>query len=756
MHAHAGGVRLYAPVVKQDNFHSAIAYFVRRLDENTAADNFLHDLFGLEVFSTLWHKQQYLFLQALQHMDSVSDQPQRTQNRCLEARRFDPHTPFCNEPDTDWPLPHNQAWIRAIRDAWQQAEIAPIPLQIGGEFIYPDLQDTRVGTGYDPSRPDTIAYHHALATQQHIERALDVAQGAKTPWANTPISTRKALLVAGAEHLARYRSDLIGVMMLDGGKRATEADTEVSEAIDFANYYARSLDLATTTLADCTFAPYGVVLVTPPWNFPLGIPCSGTLAALMAGNVVLLKPAPEAVLVGWKMCQVLWEAGIPKEALQFVPTTDDAVGQALVTNARVDAVILTGAYATGRLFQTWKPDIRLCAETSGKNSMIITALADHDQVIKDVVQSAFGHSGQKCSAASVAVLEAEVYDNPTFLRQLRDAAASLQVGPQWDLRSSLTPLIRAPGQELARAFRQLDEGESWLLEPHMLDNNPNLWSPGIKLGVQPGSWYHTTECFGPILGLIRARDVTEAIDIVNAGEFGLPSGLHSLDEREIAYWKDHVAVGNAYINRGTTGAIVQRQPFGGWKKSVFGYAKAGGPNYVLSLGRWHDRHDGVARNWQASYRQAWETYFGVEHDPSQILGESNVFRYCPITRLTLRYTAADAPIQAQMVAYAAQVCGVPLTLSVAADAARVDVAGYGEVATVMESDADLIRRIGAGQIERLRILSPVSLAVRQATNAHHVHIVDAPVVHNGRLELRHYLREQAIAHTIHRYGNLPA
>ena len=184
----------------------------------------------------------------------------------------------------------------------------------------------------------------------------------------------------------------------------TEADPEVSEAIDYANYYARSLDLAVTELADCTYEPFGVVLVTPPWNFPLAIPCGGILAALMAGNVVILKPAPEAVLVGWKLCQVLWEAGIPKEVLQFVPTTDDAVGQGLVTDDRVNAVILTGAYTTGRLFQTWKPDLRLFAETSGKNSMIITALADHDQAIKDLVQSAFGHKraemlGRQCGGA---------------------------------------------------------------------------------------------------------------------------------------------------------------------------------------------------------------------------------------------------------------------------------------------------------------------------------------------------------------------
>jgi RHH-type proline utilization regulon transcriptional repressor/proline dehydrogenase/delta 1-pyrroline-5-carboxylate dehydrogenase len=318
VHAHAGSMLLYAPVVKREDFHSAIAYFVRRLDENTAEDNFLRDLFGLEVGSASWHKQRDVFLHALQHMDTVRDQPRRTQNRQVDMRHFDPGEPFRNEPDTDWSLPHHQTWIRAIRDTWQQAEIASIPLQIGGELIPPDIQEQRLGKGHDPSRPDTIAYHYALATREHIDQALDVARRATTSWASTPISARKAVLVAGAAHLARHRGDLIGAMMLDGGKSVVEADAEVSEAIDFANYYARSLDLAATALADCTLAPFGVVLVTPPWNFPLAIPCGGILAALMAGNTVMLKPAPEAVLVGWKLCQVLWEAGIPKEVLQFV------------------------------------------------------------------------------------------------------------------------------------------------------------------------------------------------------------------------------------------------------------------------------------------------------------------------------------------------------------------------------------------------------------------------------------------------------
>jgi len=185
----------------------------------------------------------------------------------------------------------------------------------------------------------------------------------------------------------------------------------------------------------------------------------------MAGNAVILKPAPEAVLVGWQIAQALWAAGVPPAVLQFLPCPDNAVGQALITDPRTAAVILTGSIETARLFQDWRPDLRLFAETSGKNVLIVTAMADRDQAIKDLVRSAFSHNGQKCSAASLAILEAEVYDDPTFRRQLQDAAASLPVGPAWDLSSVMTPLTQPPSPRLWRALTCLEPGETWLLEP---------------------------------------------------------------------------------------------------------------------------------------------------------------------------------------------------------------------------------------------------------------------------------------------------
>jgi RHH-type transcriptional regulator, proline utilization regulon repressor / proline dehydrogenase / delta 1-pyrroline-5-carboxylate dehydrogenase len=773
----AGGLLLYAPVVKREDFHSAISYLVRRLDENTSQENFLHDLFGLEPGSAAWERQKDAFLEAVRDRDVVFAGAQRTQDRAQEKRRFDPAAAFENEPDTDWSLPQNQAWLRAHIAQTRASDPGLIPLQIGGEEISTEIG---VSGGRDPAQPDQNSYRYAQADRAQIQRAIDIAVEAGRAWGATSIESRKAVLNRCAEVLAARRGELIGVMIRDAGKAPAEGDVEVSEAIDFATYYARAFD--SLLEAGPTPRPLGTVLVTPPWNFPLAIPAGGVLAALMAGNSVILKPAPETVLTAWHLCRALWDAGVPRTVLQFVPATDDDVGQSLVTDPRVDAVILTGAYATAQLFKGWKPELRLFAETSGKNSMIVTALADHDQAIKDLVKSAFGHAGQKCSAASLAVLEAEVYDNASFLKQLRDAAASIKVGPAWDPANSMTTVVRAPGPELMRALTTLDAGETWLLEPRQLEGNPNLWSPGIKLGVNRGSWFHRTECFGPVLGLMRAEDLDDAIAIVNDNAFGLTTGLQSLDAREIARWRDAIEAGNAYINRGTTGAIVRRQPFGGWKRSVFGVAKAGGPNYVASLcvwgentlpleqaaidgelaGRLNAAQDVLASNAMdqlerlhaglGNYVHAWNTHFSLEHDPSAVTGESNVFRYRPVRNALVR--AGAQPVEAALAVLAAQLCGCAVELF--ADPAQTAIceplARALGVPLKTGDDAAFAEALAA--FERVRVFGPQTERVHRAALASHTHIADQTLSVFGRLELRHYLREQSVTQTTHRYGNL--
>jgi RHH-type proline utilization regulon transcriptional repressor/proline dehydrogenase/delta 1-pyrroline-5-carboxylate dehydrogenase len=794
--ARAGSLLLYAPVVRAEDFHSAIAYLVRRLDENTAEDNFLRHVFGLEPGSPEWEHERERFLAAFQHMDELPDAPRRTQDRGTEsgsgAAAGDVSAPFVNEPDTDWAVAANREWIDRVRARWRERRPETVPLQIAGELVAGAAESE----GRDRSRPGRVAYRHALADRGQVSRALDVARAAQAAWAARPEAERRRTLDTAATVIARRRGELIGAMIVDGAKTVAEADPEVSEAIDFARYYARALDEASAPLTlpsppsgarveGCRLEPLGVVLVAPPWNFPLSIPAGGVLAALAAGNAVLLKPAPEAVLVGWHLAQALWDAGVPREVLQFVPCLDDEVGRGLVTDPRVDGVILTGSVETARRFLGWRPELALFAETSGKNAMIITALADRDQAIRDLVRSAFGHNGQKCSAASLAICEAEVYDDPVFRRQLRDAAASLVVGSAWEPSSRITPLTQPPGDALRRALTTLDEGEEWLLEPRSAGGEAPLWSPGIKLGVRRGSFFHRTECFGPVLGLMRAADLDEAIELANDNPFGLTSGIQSLDDREVARWLERIEAGNLYVNRPITGAIVGRQPFGGWKASSVGPgAKAGGPNYVLQLGRWRqvalpcageDCSPAVAdllercvkavageeaaaalRVSAASYALAWREHFGREHEPIRLLGERNVFRYRPCRRLLVRADVATTAGRRALgqVLLAARTCDVPVAVSLADGEPGPWLAAATDVTTVVESEADLIERIGSGGFERLRALVPVSREVRAAAHTAGVAVLDAPVLTTGRLELRYYVREQTVSRVVHRYGNV--
>jgi RHH-type proline utilization regulon transcriptional repressor/proline dehydrogenase/delta 1-pyrroline-5-carboxylate dehydrogenase len=226
----------------------------------------------------------------------------------------------------------------------------------------------------------------------------------------------------------------LALMAATACKTVAEGDSEVSEGVDFARYYGWCTHAVEEREATgMTFSPHGVVLVASPWNFPYAIPAGGVFAALAAGNAVILKPAPEVREVGYELASQIWRAGVPHDLVQFVACPDDEVGRRLVTHDSVDTVVLTGAYETAQMFREWKPSIRVMGETSGKNALVVTAAADEDAAIRDLVRSAFGHAGQKCSAASLGILEASVYDDSVFMRRLADAVRSVRVGLADDL-----------------------------------------------------------------------------------------------------------------------------------------------------------------------------------------------------------------------------------------------------------------------------------------------------------------------------------
>ena len=330
--------------------------------------------------------------------------------------------------------------------------------------------------------------------------------------------------------LRKARARLIGAAAANTGKVFIEADVEVSEAVDFTEYYPFSVKKY-DDMENIRCRGKGVALVLTPWNFPIAIPCGGMVSSLAAGNTVIFKPASAAVMVAWELCQCLWNAGVSKNTLQFLPCSGGETGSELAKNPDIDYIVLTGGTETGMRILKDRPGVFLAAETGGKNATIVTAMADKDQAIKNVIHSAFGNCGQKCSATSLLILEKEVYEDDHFKRQLVDAAQSLGTGSAWRFRNKMGPLVNQPDQDLHRALTALEPGETWALKPENLNGNPHMWTPGIKYDVKPGSYTHMTEFFGPLLAVIKASDLDHAIQLVNQTGYGLTSGLESLDKR---------------------------------------------------------------------------------------------------------------------------------------------------------------------------------------------------------------------------------
>lgn len=738
---------LYCPAASPDEFQNAVAYLVRRLDENTAPENFLHVSFGLQPGTKAWQHQVDLFAHACEESDQVDTRSRRTQNR-LEEDYVALERCFVNEPDTDWSLHPNRTWANQILNEWHQKRDLSVPAVIAGKEI------------------------SHVASGEEIQKALECIPSAQKQWSGMDVDRRLEILKKAAENFRRGRGDLLGAMLLETSKPFLEGDAEVSEAVDFIEYYRQSFkDLE--GLSDIAVKPIGPVLVASPWNFPCSIPTGGISAALIAGNAVIFKPAPEAVLVGYHVAKLFWEAGVPKEVLQFVPCKDEEAS-ALVKDSRISLVVLTGATDTAKLFLRMRPEIDLMAETGGKNAIIVTALADRDLAVKDVVQSAFGFSGQKCSACSLLVLEAEVYDDPKFRKQLVDAVESLSVGSPWNPQNRVIPLIRPPTGALLKAIQEDVIDEEWLVKPKWDHENRKLISPGIKWGVKPGSFLHQTELFGPVLSVMKAKDLSEAIDIVNQTPYGLTSGLHSLDDREHEFWLRKIQAGNCYINRGITGAIVERQPFGGCKASSFGRGiKAGGPNYLFQFLQFEQ--DSLPTNYAAypdelknypkwarlseneaslfhssvgNYSFFYQHYFSKEHDPMKVLGQDNIQCYVPYSKVIIRLSSKDSDLDILRTYAAAKIAGTPLEFS-----SRFQRENLSFLPFVIETDELFLSRVGK---DRIRLLSKPDKILLEGMAKAGVSSIQSSVLANGRLEMLHVLREVSISKDYHRYGNLGA
>lgn len=750
-------VILYTPVVKKEHFLNAISYLVRRMDENTAPDNFLTHSFSLKPDTKEWKELEQQFIDAYNMKDNITHIPTRTQDRNKPYVGQEPQDEMINEPDTDFDRFCNQEWVEKIFAKWKSngqmtgeksawGDWKPgdvLPTQIGNELVY---NDDKVKYFDRSQEGDVLVCEMSRADKAQAEKILQIAEADAGSWRNTTIEERHRIMYKAANILGEMRGDLNGSMCAITGKTIEEADVEVSEGIDYCRFYTTTMKKF-AALDDIEMKAKGTVLVLSPWNFPCAIPCGGVVAALASGNTCILKPATVAAPVAWLFAKAFWEAGVPKEALQVVITNREAT-PLLTSSPVVKHIILTGGTETAQSIAHANPRKPLSAETGGKNVMILSAKGDRDHAIMNACRSAFGNAGQKCSACSLLLVERSVYDNPEFFEKLTDCASSLKVGGVWNAGNIVGPMITNKNDKLEQAFK-LEPGERWLIAPEFVDEKKYIMKPTVKVDVKPESFTFRTELFAPLLAVAPYDTLEQAVELVNGLDYGLTSGLQSLDEQEQRYWKNHIQAGNLYINRGITGAVVNRQPFGGMKLSAFGPGlKAGGPNYCAQFMTITDKA-GSTTDYKKSYADWYEKEFKhARNIQPKIRGEQNVFRYLPLSSMILRLFGDETLEQVQMVQLAAKTVGTPLTISADADHPLVkdlkDVKIEGITAFCNSMK----------QFERVRTISKnIPDEVFQAAAFCDKYIAQAAPVRNGRIELAHYIKEQSISNEYHRYGS---
>ncbi|MGZ5977814.1 MAG: L-glutamate gamma-semialdehyde dehydrogenase, partial [Isosphaeraceae bacterium] len=470
------------------------------------------------------------------------------------------------------------------------------PLLIAGQEIRSNL---RLLDSPDPSRSSRVVSRTAAATAEHAQKAIAAARSALPAWAGKPARDRAGVLIKAAGIMRQRRFELAAWEIFECDKPWREADADAAEAIDFCEFYAREMTrLAEPRRRDvpgetntCEHLPRGVAVVIPPWNFPLAIPCGMTVAALVTGNTVVLKPAEQSPVVAWHLVQILIEAGVPPGALSYLPGRGEEVGQALVNHPGVDLIAFTGSREVGLLINRQAADIRpgqdhvkrVIAEMGGKNAIIVDDDADLDEAVVGVVQSAFGYSGQKCSACSRVIVLEGIHD--AFLARLVAAARAVKIGPADQPETLVGPVIDAEARKRILGYRRLAAQEGRVVLDADVGELADLGTyvgPLIVADVSPLARVAQEEIFGPVLAVLKASDLDEALQIANGTQYALTGGLYSRSPVNIDRVKREFKVGNLYINRGITGASVDRHPFGGFKLSGIG-TKAGGSDYLFEF-----------------------------------------------------------------------------------------------------------------------------------------------------------------------------
>jgi RHH-type proline utilization regulon transcriptional repressor/proline dehydrogenase/delta 1-pyrroline-5-carboxylate dehydrogenase len=569
-------VREYVPI---GELLPGMAYLVRRLLENSSNEGFLRKAFAgrLPPEELLAEPERYV-----QETPGAPGTP--------EAERT---APFSNEPAADFTMEETRVSFRDALAHVGRRMGESYPAVIGGK----EYREGEPIVSVDPARPtEVVGIVHGIG-RELADKAVSTALNAQKDWSRRAPEDRAKVLFRAAAAARRRRIELAAWQVREAGKSWTEADADVAEAVDYLEYYGREMVRLgkPVKLGDLPgeenlylYRPRGVGLVVAPWNFPLAISIGMTSAALVAGNAVLYKPSSLSPVNGWLAFSLLREGGAPDGALNFIPGKGGVVGDRLVGHPGVDFIAFTGSRAVGlgiveragRTSKDQKSVKRAIVEMGGKNAILVDADADLDQAVPAVIRSAFGYQGQKCSACSRVIVHSACYDR--FLSRLCEAVKGMTAGPPEDPANMIGPVIDHAAKEKTLAYIALGKTEGRIAVEIPVPADGYYVSPTVVTDLPPDSRILSEEIFGPVLAVIRARDIEEAVAVANSSDYALTGGLFSRSPSTIARVSETFAVGNLYINRGITGAMVGRQPFGGFRMSGVG-SKAGGPDYLLQF-----------------------------------------------------------------------------------------------------------------------------------------------------------------------------
>ncbi len=566
-------VRIYTPV---GELLPGMAYFVRRILENTSNESILRKSYseGLSLDELLSSPQSQSQEPATNHIASTNNS-------------------YNNQPLLDFSVEDNREnMMKALKRVKKQLG-QKYPLFINHHKVWTEEHTHSI----NPSNPDEVVGQVSLATKENAEKAIEEAKEAWQSWRRIPAQDRAAILFKGADLMRKNYFDLAALEVYEVGKTWAEADGDIAEAIDHLDFYAQEMirlneahPLGNYPGEDnrYIYEPKGLGLVISPWNFPLAIPVGMVAASLVTGNCVILKPSSLSPVIAYKLYEILMEAGLPKGVFQFLPCRGDHLGDYLVSHPDIDFIAFTGSRdvglniikLAGQTSPTQRSVKRVIAEMGGKNAIIVDGTADLDEAVKGVLESALGFQGQKCSACSRVILVGDVIHD--FTDRLKEAMESVKIGSPEDPDNFMGPVVDGKALKKIEHYISLGKQEGKVILAGKASDKGYFIGPSLFTDIQPDSILAQEEIFGPVLALIHSETIDQAIDIANNTIYALTGGIYSRSPGNIEKVRANLNVGNLYINRKITGALVSRQPFGGFAMSGIG-SKAGGPDYLVQF-----------------------------------------------------------------------------------------------------------------------------------------------------------------------------